>query len=545
MSIGHFARRTLALSVSVTVLSTWFWAATAQTDRKYYDRQPWWKAPKGMTPAAAPEPKAEVKVTPAATTAKPAPVPMTMDDMVRTAVAYPTGNRASSMILVEKAAPRQVGLGQDFEYEIKVTNLTDVPVQDVVLAENLPATFKMQSANPPAAGVQGTAATWNLGVLGPHESKTIKVKGSATGTGTLVDCATVTYNAPACLKVVVVEPKLELAASGPADVLLCDTIPVKFTVKNSGTGPITNTKVVAALPQGLTTLDGQTQVQKTIGTLPPGATQEFVVTAKATNPGKYSNRGDATADGNLKAASNEVVTQVHQPVLTVQTGCPKTVLNVRDIPLDLTVSNTGDAASANTVLEGVIPDNVSFVSATDGGKFEGGKVTWNLGTLAPKATKKVTIKVTPKMLAGTVGCKASVTGACAKAANDACQTSVLGIPAILLEVIDVDDPIEVGKQETYVITATNQGTATDSNIRIVCELEPNMEYVSSTGATQGTLKGATIEFAPLAQLESKARATWRVVVKGVKAGDVRFKVKMTTDQLTRPVEETEATYLYE
>ena len=41
------------------------------------------------------------------------------------------------------------------------------------------------------------------------------------------------------------------------------------------------------------------------------------------------------------------------------------------------------------------------------------------------------------------------------------------------------------------------------------------------------------------------KATWTVTVKALKAGDVRFKTKMTSDQLGRPVEETEATNLYE
>jgi len=36
-----------------------------------------------------------------------------------------------------------------------------------------------------------------------------------------------------------------------------------------------------------------------------------------------------------------------------------------------------------------------------------------------------------------------------------------------------------------------------------------------------------------------------VMATAVKPGDVRCRVTMDTDQLTRPVEETEATHLYE
>ena len=120
-----------------------------------------------------------------------------------------------------------------------------------------------------------------------------------------------------------------------------------------------------------------------------------------------------------------------------------------------------------------------------------------------------------------------------------------GIPAVLLEVIDVEDPDEVGTTDTYIITVTNQGSATDTNVRITCELEPAMEYVSSDGPTRATSTGRTITFAPLPTLQPKQKATWRVVVRGIEPGDIRFRVTMITDELTRIVEETEATRFYE
>ena len=147
--------------------------------------------------------------------------------------------------------------------------------------------------------------------------------------------------------------------------------------------------------------------------------------------------------------------------------------------------------------------------------------------------------------AGTVRNVAKATATCAEGVSASAQTSIEGIPAVLLEVIDLNDPIEVGGNETYVITATNQGSMADTNIAIVCTLEENETYVSSSGATTGRAEGNKVVFQPLASLAPKAQAQWKVVVKAVKAGDVRFKVTMNTDQLTRPVEETESTNLYE
>jgi hypothetical protein len=139
----------------------------------------------------------------------------------------------------------------------------------------------------------------------------------------------------------------------------------------------------------------------------------------------------------------------------------------------------------------------------------------------------------------------TATAHCTESVTASVKTSVAGIAGVLLEVGDVDDPVQVKNQTTYVITVTNQGSAVSTNIRIACMLEDSERYASSSGPTVGTLEGSTVTFAPLASLSPRAKATWNVVVTALKPGDVRFKVIMNTDQLTRPVEETEATHLYE
>ena len=118
------------------------------------------------------------------------------------------------------------------------------------------------------------------------------------------------------------------------------------------------------------------------------------------------------------------------------------------------------------------------------------------------------------------------------------------MPAILLEVVDLDDPVEVGNQTTYEIKVVNQGSAVGTNIGITCTLPTEMQYITSGGPTEGRLDGNTLRFAPLPSLAPQASATFRVTVRGASAGDVRFKVSMISDQITAPVEETESTNIY-
>ena len=140
---------------------------------------------------------------------------------------------------------------------------------------------------------------------------------------------------------------------------------------------------------------------------------------------------------------------------------------------------------------------------------------------------------------------ATATAYCAEPVTDSIRTVVAGIAAPHLEVVDVEDPVEVGGTTTYVITVSNEGSAADNNIRLVCSLDDKVQYVSSAGATAGSIMGKTVSFGLLRSLEPKNKATWRVIVRGAQAGDVRFKVAMHTDQLSLPVEVTEATHIYQ
>ncbi|MCK4518041.1 DUF11 domain-containing protein, partial [Candidatus Babeliales bacterium] len=217
----------------------------------------------------------------------------------------------------------------------------------------------------------------------------------------------------------------------------------------------------------------------------------------------------------------------------------------RSVSYEITLTNKGDAPASDIVLKDTVPAGVTGVVASDNGVIASNNsiIVWNIPVLKPGATKKVTVSYRPTKV-GTVRDTASASAKCAEGVKASAKTVIAGIPAVLLEVIDVDDPVELGGTTTYVITATNQGSAVGTNISIVCTLEDNEEYVSSSGATAGSLAGAKVTFVPLKKLAPKAKATWKIVVKAVKEGDVRFKVTMNTDQLTRPVEETEATHLY-
>jgi uncharacterized repeat protein (TIGR01451 family) len=471
-----------------------------------------------------------------------APKPVVVQESVNTVSRiYPCAG--CGVIRVDKKMPEEVQLNSPFDYTITLTNLTDMELHDIRLVDYLPDGYHYKSSRP-SAEVEDGVLTWMMDSLEGKAVEEIVVSGMATSEGWVETCANVTYVIPACAKSSVVRAALALKKTAPKEVLLCDEIPLNFVVTNTGSGEATNVKIMDELPDGLFTTDGKSSVNIGVGTLAVGKSATYKVMAKAGNTGTYRNSATASATGGLKAESGETVTKVTQPVLTItKTGSERLYLG-RQLRYDITVSNKGDAAATDTVIEDTVPTDVEGIKTNAGGKLVGSKLVWEIGDLAAGASKTVSVAYTPKN-AGTFSNKATVKAYCADAVSASAKTMVEGIAAILLEVIDVSDPIEVGQNETYVITVTNQGSAPGTKIVVACMLEDSMSYVLSSGATSGTLTDGVVEFDALGSLAPKAKATWRVVVKAVKAGDVRFTVTMKSDELGRDVQETEATNFYE
>jgi uncharacterized repeat protein (TIGR01451 family) len=229
------------------------------------------------------------------------------------------------------------------------------------------------------------------------------------------------------------------------------------------------------------------------------------------------------------------------PNVQITKSCPGLRYLGRVATFEITVSNSGDTAADNVVVTDMVPQGISFLKASDGGMRQGGNVVWQLGKLGAGESKTLKTSFQCDRI-GKFNNVAKVTY-CVEA-TATCEMEVRGIPAILLECVDDPDPIEVGGSVTYTIVVTNQGSAVGTNIAITCTLPGEEEYVSSSGPTNATVNGQQISFQPLPSLAPKARATYRVNIKGVGEGDVRFKVEMISDQIKTPVMETESTNIY-
>jgi uncharacterized repeat protein (TIGR01451 family) len=463
------------------------------------------------------------------------------ESVTRTESAYPTGDKTTSVVLLERFTPTEVRVGQGFSYKVRLTNLTSATIEELVLTEQLPPGIQVGAIMPEPASREGNEATWTWPKLGARETKEIRISGSSAQQKDLIFCATVTFETVACATMRVVQPELALVKSAPPEVLLCDPIPLQFVVTNRGTGVARNVRITDTLPEGWTTTDGKRALAFEAGDLAAGQSRQFSASVQASQTGEFNNIAKVTEDSGLSAESR-ATTVVRKPELVVSKSGPEFRYIGRPAEFKITVKNTGDTVAQDTTLVDTIPAATQFSAASDGGRFADGKITWNLGDIAAGASKTVSLTLKPTQR-GVIQNRAVAQAVCAEGRASATM-EVRGIPAILLEVIDLHDPIEVGNNETYEIVVVNQGSADGTNIAITCTIPPEQDYVSSDGPTRAQVDGKTIRFALLPSLAPKAKATYRLVVKGTKAADVRFKVSILSDQIKTPVEETESTHIY-
>ncbi len=482
--------------------------------------------------------------------------PVSDDGWRRASMAFPTGLESTSNILIEKVFPKTVHKGQPYHYLINVTNLTELTLDNVNVIEKFPSSFAVGKTDPEIYDTSGDRVAWALGKMKPHETRVIRVDGVANDTAGVPCCTEANFQVPAlCLNTTVVDSGLEVSVNAPSESMMCNPIPVDYTVKNTGATTLRNVTVASSLPSQLTS-DGANSINLNVGELPAGKSQTIQAMVMAAGTGDYNLSGSANGTpvssysgskgfDNISADANTVTTNVKKPALELAATSNREKQYVgRSIDLDYVVTNTGNANADGTALVASVPANTAFQSATNGGTYTptSNTVSWALGNLSPSDSRKVSMTVGGST-AGTGTTSGEANAVCASAATASTGISMVGISALLLEVIDVNDPVEVGKSTIYEIRVTNQGNATATNIGLTGTFEDDMSYITSSGNTPISNAGKNLTFGSFS-LAPQEVVSWQIELKASGVGDHRFGIEMNSDQLTRPVSETESTTIY-
>jgi uncharacterized repeat protein (TIGR01451 family) len=296
---------------------------------------------------------------------------------------------ASCALALSKRGPAEALLYDSLTYRLVVTNTGSAPAVRVSLTDTLPEGLEPTDGKNPL--------NWDLGTLPPGQSRTVEYQVIAKKPGRWTNQAVVTAGSArqeAGSTVVVGEPKLDLAMSGPERRHLNRPATYVITVRNAGTAAATNVMVSATLPERTTFVSasegGQLsagQVQWALGSLAPGGRKAIQLVLRASAAGEAVSRAAGRADRGLKAAAEARTLFEGATGLTVD-------VDDQDDPVEvggrtkytIAVLNQGTVPATRVVVTAFVPEQMEVTGAGGPSAFrrDGQKVVFEPTTLQPR-----------------------------------------------------------------------------------------------------------------------------------------------------------------
>ena len=497
--------------------------------------------PTGTVAGPTPAPAAGVLARPGVKGAEPAAKDDVLPAPRQASTPAPTGPQMPTVYL-EKVGPAAVPVGKPLTYQIIARNTGAIPLMQVRVEDEIPAGARFVTADP-RPEVQGTHLVWKFNSLDRGTERRIEVEIQPGGEGEITSTALVTFSAASGMKTQVTRPKVTMSQLGPETVPLGDPAVFQIQVSNEGTGPATGLALHAHLPAGLWH-DKGSQIDADLGTLAPKETRVLSLQTTAIRAGRQVNEITLTGDDGIQA-TNQAAVLVTEAVLSVRQAGPQRRFLNREVVFDIEVANSGTGSASNLIVTDALPQGLEFVAATDGGVYEPASraVAWRAGALNPGERKHVAVKAVATAVGDLVN-QARVQADRGLDARADLAVHVEGIAALLMEVANAENPVEVGAEAVYQIRVVNQGTAPATGVQVIATLPDGLLVKSAAGSAPFRVQGQQVIFENLAQLNPRTDALFRVHAAAQRPGDMRFKVQLSSDQMKLPICQEESTQVY-
>jgi uncharacterized repeat protein (TIGR01451 family) len=465
-----------------------------------------------------------------------APVPLD-DEAVR-----PGDRHQESSVRLSWMGPETAPVGRPTTYTLAVRNTCSAPVTHVCVEVRLPEGMRV-TGTVPEGDHQEACLRWELGTLTPGQRKDLQVNVVPHVRGEIVPRASVRFTGGLPLPVHAREPRLSVRVACPGQAQEGGRAAFVIQVANPGDGTARGVRVHASLSEGLDYGAGNPLVFD-LGDLAPGHNRCLTVPCSVRGGGLQWCEARASADGDLSARDTAEV-RVAVPRLEVKMDGPGVRYLGRKALYTFTVSNTGPAPARGVVLEDRVPDGLAVVAASGDGRHDSASrtVSWALGEIPAGQARTVKLEVKAAR-PGDHEHRCVAASSSGARAEDGVMTTVRGLSALRLELLDREDPVEVAAENVYEVRISNTGSDAERDIRVVASLPEGMEFLGAEGPSRYLRQGEAVVFEPLPRLAAGAEARYRVRVRSVRAGTYRFQIRVTSAHVTEPVIVMEATRVY-
>jgi len=423
-------------------------------------------------------------------------------------------------------------VGGEFTYRIYLEALRDLG--DIELEERFGPGGEFVGAQPsPNAG--GEPPSWEYASMNAGETKTFDVTVRPDNEGAFKVCSVVEADPRLCLELVAGQPRLNITKTGPSRAEVGETVEWNVVVSNTGTAKAENVVVRDELPAGFRATSSTTH---RLGTLQPGQSREYTVTAVARETGEFVN----TATANYPAGpevSDDAPIAVVQSAVSIEKNGPAEEFVFKPASYSIVVNNDGNTTLENVTVMDELPPNATLVEA-GGGAVEAGTITWTIPRLPAGQSRTFNVR----LFASSPGTTNNVARVEAKGLTDQAnvRTQWFGVPGVQIEVIDSKDPIAVGEKTIYTLRVLNQGQFKPVSSTLKVNFSDNIRPLSVAGE-RGTINGQNVTF-PSATLEPGEDLILEITAEGAEAGQGKARLEFSADFLASPYIEEEPTNVF-
>ena len=334
---------------------------------------------------------------------------------------------------------------------------------------------------------------------------------------------------------------LQLRLEGPTLAPRYDILRFKLTVVNAGRGAARRVVVENVLPSGLDfltsvpSIPGDNPLVWTVGDLLPGATKTLEYQVAAKEVGSLRTRAVVRAEGGLKREVFHVL-RVEQPSMAVVKTGPKRRLVGRPATYVLTVSNPGPFPLTHVELTDDLPlhdsagkpSGLEFVSASDGGRLQGNKVVWDLGTLAVGEQRVMQLTIRSRR-AGNFNNVCIATAERGLTEQGHTRTVFEDRAGLAVEIDKDRDPLPLGQEALITLRLYNGGKVGETNLTVVATLPDGLQLLQIKEPPGAATVGAKITFPKARDFRAGEERIAVLRVRAVKTGVQRLQVEAATD----------------
>lgn len=453
----------------------------------------------------------------------------------------------AAALILEKRAPEQVQVNVPATFQLAVRNVGRAVASQVLVRDRIPQGTRLISATPKPSRQTGDLLEWDFPTISPNDTIQIQLELLPIEPGELGSVAEVSMAAVAACRTRCTKPNLVIEHTAPPQVMVGQPVVMNITVRNDGDGPAENVVIRETVPSGLSHPSGQ-EIENPLGRLLPGQSRTLQLALRAQTPGQVRNTVRASGDGKL-SSEHSIDVEIVSPQLSVAANGPNKRYLQREATHQFTVQNNGTANATNVQMMAQLPRGLKYESSAPAGRYDPARhaVFWAMQQL-PSGGKETLALTTLPLAPGEQPIEFQALADLNQPQATTQNLLVEQLSELFFDVDDLQDPIEVNSNTTYVVRVENQGSQVANDVALVVDLPAGIEALNVEAPTayqiQPGAQGARIVFAPIAVLNPKSQQAIRIEVKGVRDGDHTIEVQMTSAQRPTTVAKQESTKVY-